>query len=322
MTQELFEEDGRANTPTKQALKAHDEPDTPTAEELTTPRLHETSDGIVPSAAVPLANLASEASINKAVDDAIARSQGSIRMKSALLSMTNKWDWYSMRAEGEPDGVPYLAETGATKVMHAFGIQIATSDPEKVPNPEGGYEFVFYGRVRALAFSDAWFPVVGSRWSEDGFFTQGGKRRADPGDVRKSAMTNLYNRAIKLACGIKSISWDELEDVPHLKGLRNQVRKIGFTGGAGGASAPAGTIAGLQKGPHIMVSIPYQNMEARTIIKNLPRDERTFTGKEGEPQNVWIVKWSKTNFNRMADLNAAHGDVKIKPVNVPADELP
>jgi hypothetical protein len=269
-----------------------------------------------------LSNLASQEAIDNAVSNAIARAEASKRLKAALLSMTNRFDWYSMRAEGEPDGKPYLAETGATKVMHAFGIQVVTDEGQHVPNTEGGFEYVYTGRVRALAFSDAWFPVVGSRWSEDGFFTKGGKNRADPGDVRKAAMTNLYNRAIKLATGIKSITWEELEAIPQFKDIRKNCVKIGFTGGAGGASAPAGTIADLQKKPHIQVSVPYQNTNARTIVKNMPRDQRTFTGKEGTPQNVWIVAYTKQNFGRIADLAAEHGDVKFKPVNVPESDLP
>lgn len=277
---------------------------------------------VIDPATHSLQNLASKTDIDNAVSNAIARAEGTKRLKAALLSMTNRFDWYSHRAEGEPDGVPYLAETGATKVMHAFGIQVVTDKGEKVPNPEGGYEYVYTGRVRALAFSDAWFPVVGSRWSEDGFFTKGGKQRADPGDVRKAAMTNLYNRAIKLATGIKSITWEELETVPHLKAIRQAVRKIGFTGGAGGASAPAGTLSQMQKGPHLEVRVPYQNMTARTMVKNLPRDERYFTGKEGNPQNVWIVKYTKQLAMRIADLCAEHGDVKFTAKNVEKGELP
>jgi hypothetical protein len=269
-----------------------------------------------------LSKLASKEAIDRAVDNLCNRIEAGKRLKAALLSMTNNYDWYSMAAEGEPDGLPYLAETGATKVMHAFGIQIVHDGGTKEPNPEGGYEYVFHGRVRALAFSEAWFPVVGSRWSDDGFFTQGGRKRADPGDVRKAAMTNLYNRAIKLATGIKSLTWDELESVPHLRGLRNNVRKIGFTGGAGGASASAGELSEMQKGAHIEVVVPYKNVNARTAVKNLPRSERFFTGKEGTPPNVWVAKYTKRNLGFVVDLKAQHGDIQFSPKNIPEEDLP
>lgn len=269
-----------------------------------------------------LSRLASQEAIDNAVATLVHRVEATRRLKGAMLSMTNRFDWYSMAAEGEPDGMPYLAESGSTKVMHAFGIQITHDGGVQTVVQEGGYEFVFTGQVRALAFSDAWFPVVGSRWSDDGFFTQGGKKRADPGDVRKAAMTNLYNRAIKLACGIKSLTWDELEQVPHLKALRTSCRKIGFTGGAGGASAPAGTLSKMQEGAHLEVVVPYQNTTARAVVKNLGRDQRYFTGKEGTPRNVWIVVYSKANLNRIADLHAEHGDVKFTAKNVEEGELP
>ena len=124
--------------------------------------------------------------------------------------MTNKFDWYSHRAEGDPDGRPYLGESGAEKVIHAFSIEIEHDGGQRVPNEEGGYEYVFQGRMRALQFSDVWYPVIGSRWSEDGFFTRGGKQRPDPGDVRKAGLTNFYNRGIKTVCGLRTLTWDEL----------------------------------------------------------------------------------------------------------------
>jgi hypothetical protein len=269
-----------------------------------------------------LSRLASQEAIDQAVENLLHRVDATRRLKAALLSMTNRYDWYAMRAEGEPDGKPYLAETGATKVMHTFGIQICHDGGKQEKQEDGTYEYVYTGRVRALAFSEAWFPVVGSRWSGDGFFSKGGRTRVDPGDVRKAAMTNLYNRAIKLATGIKALTWEELEAVPHLAKLRNQVQKIGFTGGAGGASAPAGTLSAMQKGPHIVVEVPYQNTNARTMVKNMPKDQRYFTGKEGQPKNVWIVKYTKQSANRIADLVAENGDVRFTIKNVEEGELP
>jgi hypothetical protein len=266
-----------------------------------------------------LANLATEEQIERAIRRVIARTVATKKYKAAMMSMTNVRDWYSHAAEGDDDGVPYLAESGAEKVIHAFEIEVHHDGGKRVSVDEGGYEFVYTGRMRALAFSELWYEVVGSRWSEDGFFTRGGKCTADPGDVRKAAWTNFMNRGIKTVCGLKSLTWDELEAIPGMEGLRTKVRRIGFAGGSGPAPEP-GEISDIEKGPHIKVRIDKDDVDSREAIKRLPKRDRMWNKNPG--CFYWVVRWSKQNFGTCCDLKAANDSVVFKTFNVPADELP
>ena len=272
-------------------------------------------------AAESLARLATADEIDQAIARLVRRSIATERYKVALLSMTNYRDWYAHKAEGEDDGVPYLAETGAEKVIHAFSINIENDGGvlQQCPPDIGGFEVVYNGRARALAFSDIWYPIVGSRWSDDGFFTRGGACRADPGDVRKAALTNYYNRAIKTTCGLRTITWDELEAIPHLENLRNRVVTIGFESGGrgkGGGSKP-GEKSDIAAGPHILVRLAYGDEKNKARVKKMKPWNWNNVDK------VWEVKFTKEHASRVADMAAEDSSaVRFKFVNVAAEDLP
>lgn len=268
-----------------------------------------------------LALLATEDQIERAIKRTLARIAATKRFKVAMLSMTNHLDWYSHKSEGDPDGIPYLAESGAENLIHAFSIEVDHDGGKRVPNEEGGYEYVYNGRMRALLFSDMWYPITGSRWSEDGFFTRGGQCRADPGDVRKAALTNWYNRGIKTVCGIRTITWEELEAIPHLKNLRKRVVSIGYTsGGAKGKDkGKPGEKSEIAEGPHICVKIKFGDEKNKALIKRI--QPWNWNGTEG--CKYWEIGFSKENFGRVLDMHAADEDaVKFKLVNVPEKDLP
>ncbi len=265
-----------------------------------------------------LAKLATKDQIERVIKRVLARIDATKRFKVALLSMTNVRDWYAHKAEGDEDGIPYLAESGSEKVIHAFSIEVEHDGGKRVPNEEGGFEYVYDGRMRAMQFSDLWYPIVGSRWSEDGFFTCGGQRRADPGDVRKAALTNFYNRGIKTVCGIRTITWEELEAIPHLHDLRKRVVSIGYSSKDKGKGKP-GEKSDIAKGPHICVKIAFGDEKNKALIKKL--QPWNWNGTEG--CKYWEVGFTKANFGRVLDMHAADEEaVKFKCVNVPEKDLP
>ena len=279
---------------------------------------------VVPETIEPeaLMALATEDQIDRAIKRTLARIDATKRYKVALLSMTNHLDWYAHKAEGDPDGRPYLGESGAEKVIHAFSIEIEHDGGVRVPNEEGGFEYVYQGRMRALQFSDVWYPVIGSRWSEDGFFTKGGNQRADPGDVRKAALTNFYNRGIKTVCGLKTLTWDELEAIPHLSNLRKQIVTIGYGSGKAkgkGATTTPGEKSDIAKGPHICVKIAYGDEKNKALIKKI--QPWNWNGTDGF--QYWEIGYTKENFGRVLDMHAADEDaVKFKLLNVSDEDLP
>lgn len=266
-----------------------------------------------------LATLATDDQIERAIKRTLARIDATKRLKVALLSMTNHLDWYAHKSEGDPDGKPYLGETGAVKVIHAFEIDVEHDGGARVANPEGGYEYVYNGQMRAIKFSDRWYPVTGSRWSEDGFFTRGGQQRPDPGDVRKAALTNWYNRGIKTVCGLGTITWDELEALPHMANLRKRVVTIGYGSGKGkgGGQSKPGEKSDIASGPHICVKIAYGDEANKRKIKALK--PWNWNGAE----KYWEVGFTKDNLGAVLDMHAADSEaVKFKCLNVPASDLP
>jgi len=269
-----------------------------------------------------LADLATEEQIERAIRRIIARTGAIKRFKAAMLSLTNRRDWYAHEAEGEEVGIPYLGESGSEKIINAFQIEVRHDGGEKHTVDEGGYEFVYQGQMRALVFSELWYPVIGSRWSDDGFFTRGGTKTADPGDVRKAAWTNFMNRGIKTVCGLKTITWEELEQLPGLENLRQTVKKITYgTRSKGGAPPPApGELSDIEKGAHIKVKIDREDLESRNTIKSIPQAERLWNKSPG--CFYWVVKWSKKNFGTIMDMHAANATVKFKLYNIPKNEMP
>lgn len=274
-----------------------------------------------------IAQLASEEAIEAAFARSIKRIEITKRLKAVMLSMTNPFDWVAFYDESDPDGKPYLQGSGCDKVVHAFGIEMEHDGGKRVDNPEGGYEYVYTGKVRSRAFSDIWLDVIGSRWSDDGFFTKGGKYRADPGDVRKAGHTNFMNRGIKTALGIRTITWEELEAVPGMEGLRSKVQKVGFGDNRdakrGHNPAQPGEKHAIATGPHYMMKLNPKDVTVReTLKKIIPPGDRTFTGKDGEPPYVWLIKHSKDTVGKVFDFLADNPGVKSKPVNVPPEEMP
>jgi hypothetical protein len=267
-----------------------------------------------------LADLATEEQIDRAIRRIVARTAAIKRFKAAMLSLTNRRDWYAHEAEGEEVGIPYLGESGSEKIVNAFQIEVRHDGGEKHLVDEGGYEFVYQGQMRALVFSDLWYPVIGSRWSDDGFFTRGGTKTADPGDVRKAAWTNFMNRGIKTVCGLKTITWEELEELPGLENLRKTVKRITYgTKGSGPAPAP-GELSDIEKGAHIKVKIDKEDLESRNVIKSIPAPERLWNKSPG--CFYWVVKWSKKNFGTIMDLHAKNAAVQFKLYNIPKEEMP
>lgn len=239
-------------------------------------------------------------------------------LKAAALTFTTAEDWVFHRAEGGDVMIPYLENSGAEKLMHAFAVEIQrTSEDRVVHSEDETYEIVINGYVRARIFSDIWYPETGSRWSGDGFFSRGGKARIDPGDVRKSAITNFYNRCIKKVLGLRGLTKEDLEKVPTINADKIRTVTYSETGGGGGGGRTA--ISDILGEKHIAVFIPYEDMTNRDRVKKTAgvrfhREEHPVVGAK----NLWIMPYSDANHKMVADLVADNGKIRFKVVE--ADE--
>lgn len=282
-------------------------------------RLRAAESQIVPAGSpITLVSLATKEAIHSAVDRALARIEAVKRITMAVLSATNRHDWVRHGEDSDQDDSPYLQTSGCEKIMKQFEIEFDLQPCVTVGHPEDNtYEFVFQGRVRAHFFSDIWYPVVGSRWSGDGFFTKGGKVRPDPGDVRKAALTNAYNRGIQTALGLRNLSWEDLERYAGIK--KAEVAKVSYEGGKhkGAERTQAGTSAALGEGPRILVNLDYQDKTSQGIVKGLAQDERLWDGNA----KVWVVKATKHNYGVVMDLVATGRGVKYKLEGTTDEEM-
>ncbi len=120
------------------------------------------------------------------------------RIMSASLKITNENDWVLI------GGVPYLQESGATKVARLFGIGWSISEPILETETDGHFTYTYKGKFTMGGVS---IEATGSRSSKDEFFTgkedkEKGKIAKKPQDIDKrdvkiSAYTNCINNGIK-----------------------------------------------------------------------------------------------------------------------------
>jgi len=139
------------------------------------------------------------------------------KIKRMALKLTNPHDWV------DENGKPYLQASGAEKVARLFGISWRMSEPIR-ENIEGGhFTYTYHGE---FSLAGASIEAIGTRSSKDGFFKKyewkgDGEKRTrvelpvseiDPGDVKKSAYTNLLGNGITRLLGIRNLTYEDLKE--------------------------------------------------------------------------------------------------------------
>lgn len=137
------------------------------------------------------------------------------RIMSASLKVTNTNDWVLI------GGVPYLQESGATKVARVFGIgwKIKDGFPTIDVEPDGHFTYT-YDIVFKMGGIE--IEATGSRSSKDEFFTgkedkEKGKMAKKPCDIDKrdvklSAYTNCINNGIKrILPGLRNLTVEDMQ---------------------------------------------------------------------------------------------------------------
>lgn len=295
--QKLFNEEPEEQKPTVEVEAKPDHPDV----------MRIGSAEIVPAPVMPMAKMTSVDAIEEKRHQAEQRILAEQALKKAALTFTNHYDWVMQRSESGEDR-PYLQTTGAEKLIHAFGVELEVTSQEVVNRDDSTYEVVVIGKARAQVYDDIWYPVTGSRWSGDGFFSKGGKVRIDPGDVRKAALTNFYNRAIKTVLGMRNLTMEDLEKCPSI-----DVSKIGrITYQETGAGGGGASVTGILAEKHIAVAVPYKDETNRSRLKKgttcrFHREEHPTVGKG----NLWLVAYTPEAEQLVADLKADNGEIEF-----------
>lgn len=131
------------------------------------------------------------------------------KIRKLAIKVTNQGDWINQ------NGVPYLEWTGAAKIAGTFGVSYDQPMIAKdvLTDEDGDYTvFTVSGTVRCGARS---MHEIGTSSSRDAFFAKSGGTRKPPkeidlNNVKKKAMTNWLNRALKSLLGL-SYTWEEVE---------------------------------------------------------------------------------------------------------------
>lgn len=168
--------------------------------------------------------------------------QDSIRKMA--IKVTSVHDWID---EG---GKPYLQEQGAQKIAMAFGVSIINTSLETEHKTDELGDWIIFTYSGDAVWQGRTSPQIGTGSTRDPFF---GKRKGsflplsevDQLNVKKKAMTNLLNRAIKSCLGL-SYTWDELSEA---SGERITAKTVGGAGnqvsydrgGQGGSTKPPET---------------------------------------------------------------------------------
>lgn len=138
------------------------------------------------------------------------------KIKRMALKLTNPHDWV------DENGKPYLQASGAEKVARLFGVSWRIFEPERESIEGGHFTYTYHGE---FSLAGASIEAIGTRSSKDPFFKkyewkgEGEKRtrvelpasEIDPGDVKKSAYTNLLGNGITRLLGIRNLTYEDLK---------------------------------------------------------------------------------------------------------------
>jgi len=107
----------------------------------------------------------------------------------------------------EGQGTPYIKRSGWRKLARFFGLSWDIKDTRKVKMENGGYMYI--ATVKVWHPAGASIVAEGVATSEDKFFTKGGRRVANEGNVLMKAITVAINRGISDILGCGEVSGEE-----------------------------------------------------------------------------------------------------------------
>ena len=109
----------------------------------------------------------------------------------------------------EGEGTPYIKRSGWRKLARFFGLSWDIENVKREKMENGGYMYI--ARVKVWHPAGASVVAEGVATSEDKFFTKGGRREANEGNVLMKAITVAINRGISDILGSGEVSGEETE---------------------------------------------------------------------------------------------------------------
>lgn len=248
--------------------------------ELEITEVEETKDlQIVPSSM--LSNVVNNADD---IELAIHRIEKHVELQSKMvklaLKVTNETDWV------DQSGHPYLQASGAKKIRMCFGCTVSNVMYERTdyPHDENGAYFVIEV-VGDISWNGQSIPETGTCSSRDAFFA---KRKGvllpmsevDVTNIRKKALTNFYNRAIKSMLGL-SFTWDEIEKATDSRITKDKCKGVKYnTGSKGGGETEKPIASAAQEIMREEIKRMMGEMYGKTDAPNVLEKNTTFESKE------------------------------------------
>lgn len=163
------------------------------------------------------------------------------KIMAAAIKITTPKDWVMI------GGVPYLQETGASKVARLFGIGWRIHDGYPKMELDGnGYPTYTYRMTFTMGGQS--IEAEGMRSASDEFFAGKDRKKGpdaiDMADVKRAAYTNCLNRGIKgILPGLRNLDVNDLtENGINLGGAKGYTFKTGSRGGNSGKAADSGLV--------------------------------------------------------------------------------
>lgn len=162
---------------------------------------------IEPSVGVPREIVRTQEDVDRVEKQIQLTAEAHRRFRIAALRVTKSDDWI------DESGKPWLQAKGVERLAALFRIRERNVKAEKLDHEGGAYTILVSGELASdLLDPEGWVSSVGSRYSHEGFFT-GGDKKKEPvyGDVLKAAYSNWKARAVTALLGIRGLPWAELE---------------------------------------------------------------------------------------------------------------
>jgi len=150
------------------------------------------------------------------------------KVRIISLKLTNPTDWILQKKSKEDPGSPYLQDKGAEVIRLAWAVDVKGLDirMEWAEDDRGRYyTFVAVGSAHSKKLNTS-VEDIGVCSQRDKFFGKIGNEfkpieEVDMPNIRRKAVTNLYNRLIKRCVGVLNVTLDDLkaagfkiEDIP------------------------------------------------------------------------------------------------------------
>ncbi len=217
--------------------------------------------------------------VEEGIEIVIARAEKQVKVLEKVLAIaiqrTNQYDWV------DQNGKPYLACSGAEKLVPLFGINITDVLGEKKYTKDEKGDYYIYQYKGTFFWKAGSIEAIGACSSRDKFFAWDRQAQefkplpeVDETNIMKAAYSNMMVNGITRLLGIRNLTWEQLEKF----GIcRDKVSKVEY--GKSGATATDDERKKQDELAKMVLEMCYGDQEAAV---HWLKDTTAFKGKDGK----------------------------------------